>query len=405
MSLSAAPRRSLAGAVVLGLGLVLLTFSPAPAQAAGDSWKVPSKAKITLKGHGYGHGHGMSQYGAYGAARQGRTAQQISAFYYPGTRRGTSGGKVSVLISTDTDRDVRVRPRRRLMVRDRAGGGKTLLPSNGASKWRIKVARNGQDRVSYRKGRKWRRWRDLRGVGEFVAGGRPITLLTPHGPRAYRGRLRAVPASGGSKARDTVNVLSLENYLRGVVPLEMPATWHPEAVAAQAIAARTYAAYERNHPRSRGYQLCDTTSCQVYGGASAEHPSSDAAIRATAKQVRTSGGKPAFTQFSSSSGGWTSAGSMPYLTARKDPYDGFAGNPVHDWKVRLTDAQVERAFPGVGNLRRIAVDRRDGNGQWGGRIVSMTLAGSRGSTTVSGDTWRSAMGLRSTWMTMRVSSR
>ena len=79
----------------------------------------------------------------------------------------------------------------------------------------------------------------------------------------------------------TVNEVRLENYLRGVVPLEIPASWSLPAVQAQAVAARTYAAYERAHPRSSAYQLCDTSSCQVYGGYDAEHPAADRAIAAT----------------------------------------------------------------------------------------------------------------------------
>lgn len=405
-----APRSALrhlpAAILTTVLGATLVAVSPAPSQAAGDTWAVPRSATVTLTGHGYGHGHGMSQYGAYGAAKQGLTAQQITDFYYPATSRGTSGGKVSVLISADQGNNVIVLPRKRLMVKDSAVGGKVVLPTRkNISKWRIAVAGNGKDRVSFRVNRTWRKWRDLRGTGEFVAAGRPITLVTPAGKRAYRGRLRAVPAPGGARQRDTVNVLSLENYLRGVVPLEMPASWHPEAVGAQAIAARTYASFERNHPRSSGYQICDTTSCQVYGGAWAEHPASDAAIRATSKQILIADGEPAFTQFSSSSGGWTSAGSRPYLAAQEDPYDDFPGNSVHDWTVTVSDLTVERAFPGIGDLTDIVVTRRDGNGQWGGRVLAMTLTGSKGSQSISGDTWRSALGLRSTWVSFSVRSR
>ncbi len=182
----------------------------------------------------------------------------------------------------------------------------------------------------------------------------------------------AVAPSPGSRARNTINVVSLESYLKGVVPLEMPATWSKAAVRAQAVAARTYAAYERAH---RSGPMCDTTSCQVYGGRAAEHRDSNAAIKATRKLVLTHRGEPAFTQFSSSSGGWTSAGSMPYLRARKDPYDGWAGNPVHTWRIRVKDTLFESRWPSIGNLRRIAVRQRDGNGQWGGRIRSIAVIG------------------------------
>jgi peptidoglycan hydrolase-like amidase len=114
-------------------------------------------------------------------------------------------------------------------------------------------------------------------------------------------------------------------------------------------------------------------------------------------------GAPAFTQFASSSGGWTSAGSVPYLPAKADPYDGWSGNPVHSWSTTIDDATIESAWSAVGNLTRIAVTDRDGNGQWGGRLVSVTLTGSSGKVVVSGDTFRSALGLRSTWVTFRIS--
>jgi stage II sporulation protein D len=395
-------RPRLAG-LLAGL-LTLATLAAAtPAEAAAtDSWRVPTRAWLTLSGHGYGHGHGMSQYGAEGAARQGLTYRQIVGFYYPGTSWASAAGRVRVVISADTSDDLEVLGRRGLRLRDTAGGAAVLLPDNGASRWRVWVTPQGRNRVSYKTDR-WRRWGDLRGEGEFVAGGQPVTLVTPTGNRPYRGRLRAEAPSRGSAARDTVNDLALDQYLRGVVPLEIPASWSPEAVRAQAVAARTYATYERAH--RTGGRLCDTTSCQVYGGRAAEHPASDAAVKATAGQVLTYAGGPAFTQFAASSGGWTSAGSVPYLAAVADPYDDWAGNPVHDWTTRLADTAVEKAWPKVGDLTGVAVTRRDGNGEWGGRIRSLTLTGTKDSVVVSGDTFRSVLGLRSTWLTFRVAAR
>lgn len=393
-------RPLLPAALLPGL-LTGLVGLPAPAHAA-DSWGVPSEARVTITGHGYGHGHGMSQYGAEGAARQGLTHEQILAFYYAGTTVGQAKGRVSVLISADTTDDLLVRPRSRLTVRDLGTGERLLLPDNGARLWRILSTRKGVTRVAYRTDR-WRRWRDLKGAGELAAGGAPVTLVTPSGDRPYRGRLRHAPAPGGG--HDTVNVLPLDSYLQGVVPLEMPATWSPAAVRAQAVAARTYAAYERAHPWARHAQLCDTTSCQVYGGYAAEHPASNAAVQATAGTVLLAGGRPAFTQFASSSGGWTSAGSVPYLRAVEDPYDGWSGNPVHSWTVRLDASRLEQAWPRVGDLRAITVTARDGNGEWGGRVHTLRLEGSGGRATVSGDTFRSVLGLRSTYLTFAVSPR
>ena len=193
--------------------------------------------------------------------------------------------------------------------------------------------------------------------------------------------------------------------MKGVVPREVPATWSPEAVQAQSVAARTYAAYERAHPLTSRYQICDTTSCQVYGGKSVEHPASNRAVNETRGEIRTYEGEPAFTQFSSSNGGWTSAGSVPYLPAQQDPYDGWSGNPNHTWATKVTDTRIENAFPRIGNLRRIVVTRRDGHGQWGGRIVSMRLVGPDVSVTVSGDTFRFELGLKSEWVTFEVRRR
>ncbi len=389
--------RTLLGAVA---GAVVVSMLASPAQAA-DSWAVPRKAVITIKGHGYGHGHGMSQYGAEGAAREGLGFREIAEFYYPRTRWGVAKGRIQVQISADTTDDLVVRARSGLSLRDADAGTSTTLPDNGATRWRITLNRSGRDTVAFFTTR-WRRYRVLGSQGAFDAAGGPVTLVTPSGDRPYRGRLWSSARSPGSRARDTINVLTLEDYLKGVVPLEMPASWSPAALQAQAVAARTYAAYERAH---RTGPMCDTTSCQVYGGYTAEKATSNKAVDATRRQALLYDGEPAFTQFASSSGGWTSAGSVPYLRAQADPYDGWTGNPVHSWSLRLQDGDLERAWPGIGNLRRIVVLDRDGNGQWGGRVSSIRIVGGAGRVTVSGDTLRSSLGLRSTWVNFRVKPR
>ena len=390
---------ALTAALTAGLMVLTAVAGTPAAQAAADAWRVSGQASITVRGHGYGHGHGMSQYGAEGAARQGLGYRQIVDFYYPGTTWGTSRGQVTVLNTADTTDDLVVEARGGLTVRDTAGGAKVALPDNGARQWKVATGRDGVTRVSFLT-RRWHRWQPLEGQGEFAAGRKPITLVTPSGTTAYRGRLRTAVTLTGNTV--TVNALSLDDYLRGVVPLEMPALWSPAAVRAQAVAARTYAAYERRHPQASVYQLCDTSSCQVYGGYDAEHPASNEAIDDTRRQVLLSGGTPAFTQFGSSNGGWTSAGSVSYLPAKADPYDGWSGNPVHTWSTEVSRTSIQSAWPAIGTLQRIAVQRRDGNGGWGGRVASLVLVGSDGRVTVSGDTFRSVLGLRSTWITFRV---
>ena len=386
----------MATALALVVGGTLLGL-PAPAYAA-DDWTIPASATIRIDGHGYGHGHGMSQHGAQGAALQGLSHQDIAAFYYPGTTFGTAKGRVSVLVSADTTSDVVVVARKGLRVRALGDGTVTDVSAArpAATHWKLVPGAGGKTRLLFRAGG-WKVLSTISGDAELFVPGAPTTLVLPGGREVgYRGALRAV--SG-----DTVNVLPLDKYLRGVVPLEMPVSWEPEALAAQAVAARTYAANGRAHPIAAHYQLCDTTSCQVYGGASAEQPSSTAAVKASKREVLLYDGEPAFTQFSSSNGGWSSAGSAPYLVAKQDPYDGWSGNPHTSWQTTVSDGTIEKAFPAIGNLTRIQFTKRTGNGQWGGRVVKVKLTGSAGTKTISGEDLRFGLGLRSEWVNLTVS--
>ena len=392
--------RALASGVTAGL--VVAVSLPAGAVEVNQSYAVART--VVLSGHGFGHGHGMSQYGAQGAAKQGLTYKQIIDFYYPSTTWSQVTGKVRVLISADTTADVVVAALPGLRLRDIDGAKTYTLPTpKGVKRWRIAVGAGNKSVVDYLTG-SWHRWKPggraaLAGDGQFGAP-TPMTLFTPAGARSYRGSLRSASPVKGGKARDTVNVLSMDDYVRGVIPREMPASWQPEAVKAQAVAARTYATWSRDQFPTRYYQICDTSYCQVYGGAGAEDPRSNAAVTATANQILTFDGKPAFAQFSSSSGGWTSAGSVPYLAAKADPYDDYDGNPVHAWSTEVGAAKIERAYPGVGTLKGIDVTRRDGNGDWKGRVWTLVLEGTKNDVTVSGDAFRARFGLRSSWFTV-----
>ena len=197
----------------------------------------------------------------------------------------------------------------------------------------------------------------------------------------------------------------MEQYLRGVVPQEVPALWEPAAVSAQSVAARTYAAFERSHPSASHYDLCDTTQCQVYGGVDVEHPAATEAIRATARQGLLYDGRPAFTQFSASNGGWSSAGSMPYLVAQPDPYDAYANPTYATWTSVFDDTQVEGHWPAIGDLTGIEVTTRDGNGDWGGRVDDLAFIGTTGTARVDGETVRTVLGLPSDWFTFTVTPR
>ena len=390
------------GLAALGVSVGLATGSADASVAVNQSYPVPASRVMTLHGHGFGHGHGMSQYGAYGAAKQGLTYRQIVGFYYPGTAWSTETGTVRVLITADTDSDVQVSTAPGLTVRD-LGASKTYrLPTiAGATRWRLNVD-GTRTVVGYLTSSGWHRYAPgglttLAGDGQFRADG-PLTLWTPSGNRTYRGALRAASPSAGSSDRDTVNVVSVDRYVQGVIAAEMPTSWHMEALKAQAVAARTYATWSRDVNPDRYYQICDTSACQVYRGVDAEDERGLAAVTATYRQVVAADGGAAFTQFSSSSGGWLSAGSRRYLVSKADPYDDFAGNPVHDWTVSLRASRIQDAYPGIGRLSKLRVIRREGGGQWGGRVVSVVLDGSKKNVTITGGTFASRFGLRSSWV-------
>lgn len=391
-------RLSIVVAIILGLSALA---APAEARRKVEVFPVVGAATITITGHGYGHGNGLSQYGAEGAAQQGLTWQQIVEFYYTGTSWGDLRGTIKVLISGDTSSDVHVLAQPGLKVTRLTPRATWPLPTNGAKRWRLQPA-GATTHVQFKKSIGWRTWKSFSGEAEFSAASKRIALVKNGTTSTYRGRLRSAMPTAGSGTRDTVNLLSLEAYLKGVVPLEIPALWSPNAVSAQSVAARTYAAAERSHPNASHYEICDTSSCQVYGGYDVEHPSATAAIKATARQGLFFDGLPAFTQFSASSGGWTSAGSAPYLVAKEDPYDGWAGNKNHTWTLDVDDATLEQHYPTIGDLTSIEVATREGNGEWGGRVQAMTLFGNAGRADISGDTLRTVLGLKSSWFTFTV---
>ncbi len=366
-----------------------------PLPAAAE--EVPAAASYTVTGYGYGHGHGLSQYGAQGAANQGLSWKQIIGFYYPGTRLGKARGTIKVLITADK-KDVVVDARDGLRL-TRLTGRKAFNLAKvrpKATRWRI-MPRGSRSVVSYRIPSRggWQKWTTFPGAAEFSAGNQPVTLRLPrHGSADYRGALRSVE-------KHTVNVLPIDRYVQGVVPREVPAEWPAQAVRAQAVAARTYAAFEREAATSY-YDICDTESCQVYGGVADEHPAATAAVKATGGRVVLYQGQPAFTQFSSSNGGYSSAGSQPYLAAQPDPYEASSDNPNDPWTATVTSAQIEKAWPVVSKLVSLSFSRDGLGAHFGGRVTSVTLTGSLGglptSVKVTGDDFRSRLGLKSTWL-------
>ncbi|HET8971003.1 MAG TPA: SpoIID/LytB domain-containing protein, partial [Candidatus Nanopelagicales bacterium] len=362
----------------------------------------PRSGSFQVTGAGFGHGWGMSQYGAYGAARQGLSWQQILAFYYPRTVRSKlpSKGTIRVWVTADNDSGLTFKPASGANISD--GSKSYKLPTGSAyDYWRITRSGSGYKLFVKSSGGSWKtRSTGLSsGTWKVTSSSGSLRLVLPGGStRGYRGALSLIKRGSGGR---TVNTVSTENYVRAVVPSEMPTSWHPDAVRAQAVAARTYGAFLRARSASSGYDICDTTSCQVYRGMDNETANGDAAVRATAHVIMAFGGRPAYTQFTSSNGGQITTGDYSYQIAQKDPYDGLIKSQT--WSKTISASRLGSAF-GVGRAKRVQITKRDGYGKWGGRVRSIKITGAKRSVTVSGGRFKGRLGLRSEYLTVNGTS-
>jgi stage II sporulation protein D len=197
-----------------------------------------------------------------------------------------------------------------------------------------------------------------------------------------------------------INRLSLEHYLYGVVPAEMPASWPAGALRAQAVVARSYAL--RSRRPDAPYDVFADVRSQVYRGVPAEAAATTAAVRATRARVVIAAGQVAQTFFFSTSGGRTAAneegfGGTPisYLRSVDDPYDDVS--PYHTWTATFTERAANRKLRSVrvGKLQGLAVIARTPSG----RAATVEIRGSKGNRTVPAATVRTLLGLRSSWIT------
>ena len=219
----------------------------------------------------------------------------------------------------------------------------------------------------------------------------------------YRGVLEVLPAED---ARLTVvNVVNLEDYLRGVVPNELaPKAFRQiEAQKAQAVAARSYALAHLGDYSARGYDVCATAACQVYRGAASEHKLSDRAVAETRGMVASWRGRPIHAFYTSTCGGHTEEGTAvfedgaPYLRGVACPaeegvadHDRERGQP---WQVRLGPGDVERRVARYGSVGRVLdlVPTRVGVS---GRVVELRVVGSEGEFALRGQRVRLGLRLR-----------
>ncbi|MDV3222924.1 cell wall-binding repeat-containing protein, partial [Intrasporangium sp.] len=360
---------------------------PAP-QPGAEVYPRPSDGSYDITGGGFGHGIGMSQYGAHGAALEGLTYGQILDFYYPGTQRVQEAlASLRVGITVDNDGVLTVPARSGLTVR--IGSTSTTLPTT-PTQWRVRAtgATTNTCSLDSWNGSSWSVYRSgaICPV-RFSTSVGTVDVLLPGERRVYRGSVLAIWRS--SSTVGTANDVTMQSYLRSVVPAEMPSSWATAALRAQSVAARTYAS--RRTGSTSWYDTCDTVACQVYKGLGRrnadgtvtyyETANTDAAVTATDKVVlsfRFSDGvtRLATTMFSSSNGGYAAPASPdhPYLRAHSDPYDDVSINQRHDWTGQLPVSALESYF-GIHEVQRVQILSRDGYGSWGGRVLTVRVEG------------------------------
>lgn len=387
-----------------------------PALAGGAaSVPVGLPAAITFQGRGYGHGVGMSQHGARGRALAGQDTPEILAHYFPGTTVGLVDPATIVRVQVlSAYPATATRP---LRIYGRGGawaieGVAAIFPAEAQLRvWRIAITTPTGTRTSA--------WRTdvVDAAGTLLHAGTmtrsfrvspvdPTTTLQlwskPSSYDRYRGSLLVV-----ARAKpDVINELALDDYLRGVVPVEMPASWPAAALRAQAIVARSYAA-RRIRPAA-AFDLYDDTRSQAYRGMLAERPTTDEAVALTAGMVLQYGGAIADTYYHSSAGGATEANELvwvsstgrvtgapvPYLRGGPDrapdgtAYDAAAGH--YAWQTatytpeQLSAILARDPRTAVGALLALDLSRRAPSG----RVIAVTLAGTGGTRTVSADVFR-----------------
>ncbi len=238
-------------------------------------------------------------------------------------------------------------------------------------------------------------------LSDSIAAGTKVVIASPLGlPIAvdgipYRGNIVVQLDPDGELS--VVNFVDLEQYLYAVVGSEMPASWPAAALEAQAIVARTYAIGRLGIRDDVGYDLVAGDQDQAYAGIDAESPSTLLAVDATRGDILVYDGQIVHTYYSADDGGFTASGEelsdpQPYLQARRDPY--AIGSPDSAWSAAVPATEFAQAIDAidsnVGTLTRISAGSADASG----RLETVSVLGTAGSTTLSGFDFRRLAGRR-----------
>ena len=258
----------------------------------------------------------------------------------------------------------------------------TAITMSPAGRPGIQVTITGTDHVLYESGE------DTLGV--LPMGRDPVTWF--RGSR-YRGGFEYTVSGGGLQV---VNVVDLEDYVKGVLPSEMSPSWDLEALKAQAVCARTYAVMTTKHA-SDGFDLCATTHCQAYSGVSGAEDSTDRAVDETEGECLYYNGELAEAYYHSSDGGATEDAEnvwgteIPYLLGKEDPYEAQTSIPSYSWSVSYTWEELTWVLQNSGYDIGDVVDAYVSEYTDLGNVYSVTFVDSRGNTLVrTGDNARMA---------------
>jgi len=440
---------------VLVFTAVLLVAASAP---TAQAQLVTDTAVVIIKGHGAAHGFGLAMDGVEGQARAGWDHDKILSLFYPGTENSTKSGTIRVglvdsggiqRLTLPSGGEISDRPFSSgagdgYPIRISSGGAVEIGESGGGLTLRTTGAASGaQAAGGSERGSRYAQLGQQQEplltplpslaptptpapskppapdaeprpappkVSSFwVRGsGDPALVGVDATGRRYRGVMEVRRIGGGSTR--VVNHVDLETYVTGIAE-EKGQGWPLEGLKVLAVAARTLGAatmtwHAKQH--DKGYDICPSSNCQVYLGYDGEEPALRRAVAETAGKIRTYGGRALMAMYHGNGGGQTETYSRvtegrgqphPYLKSVKYPH----ADPS-SWEKQTTMSEIAGALRGQGvkvphPLQLIAVAERGDSP----RVLRLRIAGGRDEQTiVRGATFKTALGLRSTWFDVEI---
>ena len=214
--------------------------------------------------------------------------------------------------------------------------------------------------------------------------------------KKYRGSMIMQSLAGSNIT--LINELPFDQYLYSVIPSEMPAAWHLEALKAQAVAARSYALVTIGRHTDQGFDLCSTEHCQAYKGLEQEKESSTQAVNATKGKILLYNGKPISAFFHSSSGGHTEDSEnvwgtkTDYIRGVEDKY--CLGSPHDNWTIELDKAEIKKKLSESGIDLGDITDIRILDVSSYGRVTKLEIKGTKAARVFEKEKIRNIIGTR-----------